>query len=721
MKKGFLFLAGFVLASFALRAQIVLDSVVVRATYPEGKHDLSVGVRRWNENDRQAGKEIPYLLEMMPGVVSYSDNGTGVGSTSFRIRGTDPGRTNISIDGIPLNDAESQSVFWVNIPNLGMMTQWLTIQRGAGSTAFGTAAFGGAVDIYTGYPADKASACFNGSYGSFGTRNVGLNLGTGKLFNTVAFDGQYYSQASDGYLDRSGSRQQSARLGAGWAGKTYLLKATLLYGEEHSRLSFDGVPYDSLETNRRYNMSGRYVDANGRTQFYDNEMDNYQQTHAHLHYLQRLGERWTLNSALYYTKGLGYYEQYKQNKKLSEYGIPDQGTYKRSDLIRRKGLDNDFYGMQLSGIYADSKWQVNLSAGANRYVGDHIGKIMWVQHNAGNIDYNRPWYGNTGTKTEANLFAKAAYNITGGLSVFGDLQYRCVKFKLYGQDDDYFEYPEGFLDTAYVWNFFNPQVGITFRPNAAHQAYLSYALLHREPNRSDLKNTERNRVTAETLYDAEAGYRFNNDFFTAGVNLYYMRYRDQLVATGRVNDSYRPIMENAPKSYRAGIELSAAVRFEWVKIEGNLSLSRNKLIDYTNYVYLSDYSAQAEEHFSSVDIAYSPSAAGGLVVQVEPVKQLQLAVSAKYVGRQYYDNTGSADRMLEAYLPFNFNAGYHFTFDRVGCFVQLVVNNIFNIDYSSSAFVYDRTVDADGVTDYQDRRYFPQAGRNGMLKIGIRF
>jgi iron complex outermembrane receptor protein len=726
MKKGILFfVAGFVLASCPLRAQIVLDSVVVHASYPEGKQDLSVEVLRWNEKSRQAGKEIPYLLELTPGIVSYSDNGTGVGSTSFRIRGTDPGRTNISIDGIPLNDAESQSVFWVNIPNLGMMAERLTIQRGAGSTAFGTAAFGGAVDINTGYPADTASGYFTGSYGSFNTRNVGLHLSTGKLFNKAAFDAQYYRQSSDGYLDRSGSRQQSARIGARWAGKTYLLKATLLYGEEHSRLSFDGVPYDLLETNRRYNMSGLYIDANGRTQFYEDEMDNYRQTHAHLHYIQKAGERWTLNTALYYTKGMGYYEQYKQNKKLSDYGIPPQGvggaTYSRSDLIRRKGMDNDFYGLHLSGLYTDAKWQVNLSAGANRYVGDHIGKIIWVKHNAGDIAYNRDWYDNTGTKTEANLFAKASYNITNSLSVFGDLQYRHVNFKLYGQDDDYFEYPAGFLDTTYVWNFVNPQVGITFRPAAAHQAYLSFALLHREPNRSDLKNTERNRVTAETLYDTEVGYRFHNDFFMAGVNLYYMYYRDQLVATGRVNDSYRAIMENAPKSYRMGVELSAAVRFERVKIEGNLSLSRNKLLDYTNYVYVNDYSAQVAAFFSSVDIAYSPSAVGALMVQVEPVKRLQLALTAKYVGKQYYDNTGSADRMLKAYLPFNFDASYDFALHSVNCFLQLVVNNIFNIKYSSSAFVYDRTVSAAGVTDYQDRRYFPQAGTNFALKLGVRF
>ena len=718
-------MAGFVLASCPLRAQIVLDSVVVNAAWPEGKQDLSVDVRRWTEKDRQAGKDIPYLLELTPGVVSYSDNGTGMGSTSFRIRGVDPGRTNIRIDGIPLNDAESQSVFWVNIPGLGMMTQRLAIQRGAAGTAFGTAAFGGAVDIYTGYPADHASAYFTGSYGSFNTRHVGLAVSTGTLFNAVAFDGQYYRQSGDGYLDRSGSRQQSARLGAGWTGKTYLLKATLLYGEEHSRLSFDGVPYDSLETNRRYNMSGQYTDANGHTQFYENEMDNYQQTHLHLHYRKQLGGRWALNAALYYTKGLGYYEQYKQRRKLSDYGIPPQNVdgmaYDRSDLIRRKGLDNDFYGTQLSALYIGKRWKINLSSGANRYVGGHTGKIMWVQRNAGGIEYDRLWYDNTGTKNETNLFAKATYNITSSLSAFGDLQYRYVHFKLYGQDDDYFEYPEGFLDMTCVWHFVNPQIGVTFRPNTAHQAYLSFALLNREPNRSDLKNTEHNRVTAETLYDMETGYRFHGKFFTAGVNLYYMHYRDQLVATGRVNDSYRTIMENAPMSYRAGMELSAGLRFERVKIEGNLSLSRNKLLDYTNYVYLSDYSAQQEEYFTSVDIAYSPSAVGALLVQVEPVKRLQLAITAKYVGKQYYDNTGSADRMLDAYFPVNFNATYTFDIHPVHCFLQFVANNIFDVRYASSAFVYDRTVGADGLTDYQDRRYFPQAGINGILKAGIRF
>jgi iron complex outermembrane receptor protein len=384
-------------------------------------------------------------------------------------------------------------------------------------------------------------------------------------------------------------------------------------------------------------------------------------------------------------------------------------------------MDNDFYGLNVSGIYTRPKLNVELSTGVNRYVGAHIGNILWVRQTAGEIDYNRPWYENTGKKTEANVFAKATYNFTKSLAVFGDLQYRHVDFNLYGQDDDYYENPDGFLDTTYVWNFINPQVGLTFSPNAAHRAYVSFALLNREPNRSDLKNTEHNGVKAETLYDAEAGYRFHNDFFTAGVNLYYMYYKDQLIATGRVNDSYRTIMENAPKSYRMGIELSAAVHFAAVTIEGNVNFSRNKLSDYTNYVYLNDWSAQYAEFFQSVDIAYSPAAVGAIVLRAEPVKNLGLALTGKYVGKQYYDNTGSADRMLEAYFPFNFNANYNFVCSRINCFVQLVVNNIFNIDYSSSAFVYDRTVQANGDTDYQDRRYFPQAGTNVSLKLGVKF
>jgi iron complex outermembrane receptor protein len=724
MKRGILLII-FISISSVILAQRQLDSVLINDSYPKGKKDLSIDIIYPATQDQQAGKEIPYLLEMMPGIVSYSDNGTGLGSTSFRIRGTDPSRTNITIDGIPVNDAESQTVFWINIPDIGAMAKRITVQRGAGSSAFGTAAFGGAVDINTGEPSEKAHAGFTGTYGSFNAQNIGVSLGTGKLQHNLSFDGQYYYLTSDGYLDRSDSRQQSARIGAYWEGKSHRLKATLLYGEQHSKLTFDGVAYDSLKTNRKYNLSGLYYDDNGNIQFYENETDNYQQTHAHLHYVQKIGNFWELNSALYYTKGLGYYEQYKDDASLSKYGIPDQtvnGTiYRKSDLIRRKSLDNDFFGINIAGLYSNQRWDINISAGVSRYIGGHTGKIVWLQRNAGEIEYNRDWYNNTGTKNEANLFAKANYAINKELSVFAELQYRHIKFKLHGFDDDYYEYPDGFLNNVYIWNFVNPQVGIVFRPSSAHQTYASFAMLNREPNRSDLKNVEKNGIKKETLYDVEAGYRFRGEFASLGINLYYMHYKDQIVATGRLNDSYRPIMENAPKSYRMGIELSGILRFNRIELEGNLNFSRNKLKNYTNYIDLNDWSGQYAEFFSSVDISYSPSMTGAFILTFEPVSNLRLALTAKYVGKQYYDNTGSDDRMLDAYFPFNFNADYNFSISNINCFAQIVVNNIFNIDYSSSAYLYYRTVDAGGVTDEQDRRFFPQAGTNFAVKVGIRF
>jgi iron complex outermembrane receptor protein len=500
-------------------------------------------------------------------------------------------------------------------------------------------------------------------------------------------------------------------------------------------LTFEGVPYDSLTTNRRYNLSGLYSDSNGRELFYDNETDNYTQTHLHLHYLQELGKYWNLNSAVFYTKGLGYYEQYKDNASLSKYGIPSQlingVTYKKSDLIRRKGMDNDFYGLNLSTNYNRNKWQFHLSVGANRYVGDHIGKVLWTQYNAGDIDYNRHWYENTGTKSELNSFTKLSYAINHNFSVYGNLQYRYVHFKLYGEDDDRYEKPlTAFLDTTYQWHFWNPQIGLQFS-SGKHRAYASFAMVNREPNRSDLKDADANGIRtppqAEILYDWEAGYAHYSEFASIGMNFYYMNYHNQIVATGRVNDAYRAIMTNIPKSYRMGIELFAAIRLSpLIELEGNLSLSRNKLKDYSNFVdeyadaTQSTWLGQREEHFSDVDIAYSPNTVGAVMLHIKPFNDLRLSITGKYVGEQYYDNTASDERKIEAYFPFNFNADYNFTFNNVNCFMQLAVNNIFNINYSSSAFVNYRAVFANSSPDYQDRRFFPQATANVALKIGIK-
>lgn len=718
-----------------LLAQRQLDTVFIKAQLPAAKQDLSINLFYPSEEDKQPVKEIPYLLELMPAIVSYSDNGTGMGSTGFRIRGTDPSRTNISIDGIPLNDAESQAVFWVNIPGLGLMSKRITIQRGAGSVAFGTAAFGGAMDIGTGLSSDKPYAAFSGYYGTFSSWNTAVSVGTGNIFQGLGIEADYNRTAGDGYLLRSDANQQSARLAASWRGKTQTLKATLLYGEQHSMLTFEGVPFDSLATNRRYNLSGLYHDDKGNELFYDNETDNYTQTHLHLHYLQELTKYWDLNTAVFYTKGLGYYEQYKENTSLSKYGIPAQiingVTYKKSDLIRRKGMDNDFYGIHLSGNYNKNKWQVNLSAGANKYIGEHAGKVLWTRYNAGDIDYNRHWYENTGTKSEINSFAKVVYAINSNFSVYGNLQYRYVHFKLFGEDDDRYEKTlTPFMDTTYRWHFWNPQLGLQFT-SGNHRAYASFAMVGREPNRSDLKDADKNGVRrppqTETLYDWEAGYALYGDYASFGINLYYMNYHNQIVATGEVNDAYRAVMTNIPKSYRMGIELSARVNLsQTMELEGNLSLSRNKLKDYTGYVdeyadlSQSHWLGQRAEYFSDVDLAYSPNMVGAVMIHIKPVANLRLSITGKYVSDQYYDNTGSNDRKIEAYFPFNFKADYNFTFNTINCFAQLAVNNIFNLQYSSSAFVNYRAVFADGSPDFQDRRFFPQATTNVALKLGIK-
>ncbi|MDR3235360.1 MAG: TonB-dependent receptor [Prevotellaceae bacterium] len=740
MKKGFLIIAGATLAPCLTQAQtpgdtarvVNLEQVTVTATRADNRTPVAqTTVNQQQIEAARIGREMPFLLELLPSVVNYSDNGTMVGSTSFRIRGTDASRINISIDGVPLNDAESQNVFWVNIPDLGAISKSLQVQRGVGTSPFGSSAFGGLLNIETRPAATQAGTQFETSYGAFNTWNAAANVATGLIKDVFAFDARYEYVSSDGYLEHSGLWQQTLYANGSWRNKNQLLKASLLYGEQHSMLTYEGVAEESLTTDRRH-LYTEYHDG-----YYPNETDNYQQLHAHLHYIVQLPHAWKLNTAAYYTKGKGYYEQYKTNTSFSKYGIPTQtidGTaYKKSDLIRRKGLDNDFYGVNVSALYAAERLNLTLGASANRYDGDHYGRVIWAQYNTGNISNNHNWYDNTGVKDEWNAFAKASYSLLESLSVFADMQVRNVRFNMHGMDDDYYEKPRGIMDTTYNWLFANPKIGVTYAPDKYHTAFVSFAVGNREPNRSDLKDADRGGVRtpakAETLYDWEAGYTFRPTFGQFGINLYYMNYRDQIVSTGRLNDAYREIMENVPESYRAGIELTAAVRplRQW-QIEGTLTWSRNKLKNYTHYSTQCgnstdwNYIADRKDFYKEVTIAYSPDIIAAAAVRWQPSKNLSLALTGKYVGKQFFDNTQTDSRSLDAYFVSNLQAMYDFTIaKKTNCFVQFAINNLFNAKYCTWAFVNDFAAFADGSPDYQELRYFPQAEINWMMKAGIKF
>ena len=446
MKKFFGLLSFMALPAFAFAQTTQLDSIVIVATRATNKTPVAQ-TTIYNETIQQTknGRDIPFLLELLPGIVSYSDNGTGIGSTSFRIRGSDASRTNISIDGVNINDSESQMVFWVNMPDLASALKSIQVQRGVGTSTFGTGAFGGMVNMESHEASSAAYTKVESYYGSFNSFQSNVGIGTGKINDAFAFDAHYAYVSSDGYLERSGMWQQSARINGSWEGSRHLLKASLNYGEQHSLLTFEGVPYDSLGVNRRFNMSGLYRDQQGNIRFYADETDNYQQTRALMHYIQTLGNSWKINTTLYYTKGKGYYEQYKENASFSKYGIASQSidgvVYGKGNLIRQKGLDNDYYGINLTALYAKERLNMTLGATASRYDGDHIGSILWTQYNTGAIAHKQHWYLNKGVKDEYSAFAKFSFDMLPVLTLFGDMQYRHVHFTMKGEDDDFYEKP----------------------------------------------------------------------------------------------------------------------------------------------------------------------------------------------------------------------------------------------------------------------------------------
>ncbi|HJT73116.1 MAG TPA: TonB-dependent receptor, partial [Chitinophaga sp.] len=627
------------------------------------------------------GQDLPLLLNQQPGVVTNSDAGTGIGYTNMRVRGTDITRINVTANGIPINDAESQGTFFVNMPDFASSVSSIQLQRGVGTSTNGAGAFGATLNLSTNEFRDKPYAEISNSYGSFNSWKHTVKAGTGLINNHFTFDARLSKISSDGYIDRASSDLKSFYTSAAYISKNTAIRLNVFSGKEKTYQAWNGVPQDSLKTNRTYNSAGKRSDGT----YYDNETDNYQQDHYQLFLNQALSSHLNFNIAGHYTRGRGYYEQYREKEAFADYGLPNpvinDAPVTTTDLIRQLWLDNYFYGGIFSVNYNSSKFNWSLGGGWNRYEGNHYGKIIWAQYA---IDKDHKWYDLDALKRDMNVYWKGEYKVTGALRLFADLQYRTVKYDI----DGFRQNPTLIQHNTY--NFFNPKAGVSYTLDERQDIYASFAVGNKEPNRDDFEAGLTHTPKHETLRDIEAGYSFKSNNIVLQANVYYMDYKNQLVQTGMLNDVGAYTRTNIPKSYRAGVELQGSARLGSIfTLAVNAALSQNKIKDYTTYVDNWDSGSQDTVFYKSSTIAFSPSFVGGYTLSARPVKRLELSLTGKYVSRQYLDNTEAKERSLEGYYTNDLRFTYSVPqklFKELG--LQFMLNNIFNKKYSPNGWTY---------------------------------
>lgn len=686
-------------------------------------------ISRSEIEQKNLGQDMPYMIGGTPSVTTTSDAGAGIGYTGMRIRGVDQRRINVTVNGIPVNDAESHGVFWVDMPDLASSVENIQIQRGVGTSTNGAGAFGATMNIQTSQMNPRAYGEVNTGFGSFNTRKANVMLGTGLMENGWQFEGRLSKIASDGYIDRAFSDLKSFYLSGARHGDRSLLRADIFSGKERTYQAWYGVPESRLESgDRTYNPAGAYTDKNGNKQFYDNQTDNYQQDHYQLHYSYQIAGNWSANASLHYTYGRGYYEEYKEDQQLSNYDIaavqmPDT-TITESDLVRRLWLDNHFYGTVFSTQYKKAdQWSVTVGGGYNEYDGDHFGRVIWSRF-AGDSEIRHQYYKNNGFKTDFNTYVKGQYYFTEELSAYADAQIRHITYEFLGKDRR--EGPGGEQQIVDVQQsdrltFFNPKAGLTYNFEENQRAYASFSVGNKEPTRDEYVNsTPENRPKHETLYDWEAGYKGSFDRFSVGANLYYMDYKNQLILTGELNDVGANVRQNVPHSYRAGIELQAGVRIlpslEW---SGNATFSRNKIKKYKQHLYNYDTGSQVVETFRNTDISFSPDFIGNSKLRYTK-GDFSAELHTKYVSRQYLDNTQTRSRSLDPYLVndmrFSYNWKQSVLFQNIEATLQL--NNILNEMYASNGYTFGYVAGGD---HQHFNYYYPQAGRNFLLQLSFKF
>lgn len=722
-----------------------LDSVVVSAS--RAGHDTPVTFTMVGKEELRRSNplnSLPMNLSMQPSVVSINEGGTGLGYSKMTVRGSKGSQINVTLNGITLNDAESQEVFWVNIPALSSMLSSVQLQRGLGTSANGAGAFGASVNMSTASVTAEPFGSAEMSVGSYGTFTGTYSAGTGLLPSGLYFNAAYSRGLTDGYIRNAFADLHSAMAVAGWLGERNSIRLTWLMGSQRTGITWEGISLEQYAVDRRYNPAGEYYDSMGNVRYYDNETDNYAQHHLQLNYTHSFTDRLAWSTTFNYTRGDGYYENYKAGKTFSKYmmqpPVVDGVIYDEGDFITREALANDYFVLNSDLRYSSEKMKITGGFNLSRYDGDHIGSVIWNDVLGDSFDYDaHRWYLNRGLKQEASAFARMEMLCCEGLTAYADLQYRGVWLEMAGPEDD-----GVLLDHKDDWQFFNPRAGLSYRWNPADRVYASAAWGHREPGRSDIKELilDANKaaeagvsgrgvnIRPEKMLDVEIGYEHASDKWSLSANIYLMEYWDMLIETGKLTDVGYAIKENVPRSWRRGVEAAASWKpLAWLQIAGNITLSTNKIRNYTAYYEMYDdmenwnYLGQHSVEYTNTDILMSPSLVGMAGVTFRPFvsstrswNSVYMSLNGKYVGRQYYDNTSSAERAIPSWFVAGLSLGYelpHIAF-------SLHVNNLFNNMYYADAWLWRAYFQKEDAY-YAETGIYPQAPLNFMFKTTLSF
>lgn len=678
------------------------------------------------------GRDIPSLLEMTPSIISTGDAGAGIGYSSLRVRGTDGSRINITANGVPINDSESHNVYWVNMPDLASSLNDIQIQRGAGTSTNGAGAFGASINMLTDYPATERSAMVSASYGSFNSNRETVKVSSGLFGDHWSVDARISHIGSDGYIDRAFSQLWSYMGQLAYRSDNTTLRLLAFGGKERTYMAWDYASKEEMEEyGRRYNPCGKYTASDGSTAFYPDQCDNFTQHHFQLLLNQYIGNYVTLNATLHYTKGDGYYDQYKTKRTLEEYGLApfvdaEGNTVTKSDLIRLKFNDNDFGGGMVNVRYQKDALTLVGGGAANWHRGNHFGKVKWVRNFMGAIDPLQEYYSNTGRKFDSNVFVRGDYSFGAGFSAYADLQYRHIDYSIRGVSDNYDWNIGGMgqLDLKRKWDFFNPKFGVSYN-NGSHRAYASWSVAHKEPTRDNFTDSDpAHYPVAERMFDYEAGYSYGTSLFNVGAGLYYMDYKDQLVVTGELSDTGNAISVNVPKSYRMGIELQGALRpVSWFDWQINATLSRNRIKDFTEYIYEDEWTNPIAIDCGDTPIAFSPDFILHNAFNFS-VKDFEASLMSRYVSSQYMNNARSAEAKLDSYFVSDLSLAY--TFRKIRGMKELrvgvTVYNIFNEKYCNNGYAGAGYYLEDGKpVVYRYAGFAAQATTNVLATVSLSF